>query len=162
MLSWLLPGGIVALGKFDALHIGHRELAIQASRAGPPFLLSFVGMAKVLGWEQRYCILYVCIKPIKRFFFSVYMGGKCVWLVHPRNITLTLLANQKIDLYKINEYKESFLSRLRLCLRVWREVEGRRRLMTNNLLVIWRKITLQDPLKSFVSLFSEFTQIRGF
>jgi len=56
----LLPGGIVALGKFDALHIGHRELAIQASRAGPPFLLSFVGMAKVFGWEHRYdtCRLY--------------------------------------------------------------------------------------------------------
>ncbi|KAL2323958.1 hypothetical protein Fmac_023016 [Flemingia macrophylla] len=48
-----LSDGIVALGKFDALHIGHRELAIQASRAGPPFLLSFVGMAKVLGWELR-------------------------------------------------------------------------------------------------------------
>ncbi|KAF7808349.1 FAD synthetase 1, chloroplastic-like [Senna tora] len=47
-----VAGGIVALGKFDALHIGHRELAIQASRAGPPFLLSFAGMAEVLGWEQ--------------------------------------------------------------------------------------------------------------
>jgi len=44
------------LGKFDALHIGHRELAIQASKAGPPFLLSFVGMEKVLGWEPRYDI----------------------------------------------------------------------------------------------------------
>ena len=49
-----LSGGIVALGKFDALHIGHRELAIQASRVGPPFLLSFAGMAEVLGWEHRY------------------------------------------------------------------------------------------------------------
>ncbi|RVX16167.1 FAD synthetase 1, chloroplastic [Vitis vinifera] len=48
-----LLGGIVALGKFDALHIGHRELAIQASRVGAPFLLSFVGMAEVLGWEPR-------------------------------------------------------------------------------------------------------------
>ncbi|KAL5982486.1 hypothetical protein ACLOJK_016559 [Asimina triloba] len=46
--------GIVALGKFDALHIGHRELAIQASKAGVPFLLSFVGMAEVLGWEHRF------------------------------------------------------------------------------------------------------------
>lgn len=48
------PGGIVALGKFDALHIGHRELAIQAAKVGPPFLLSFVGMAEILGWELRY------------------------------------------------------------------------------------------------------------
>lgn len=55
-----VAGGIVALGKFDALHIGHRELAIQASRAGPPFLLSFVGMAKVLGWEQRAPIVAKC------------------------------------------------------------------------------------------------------
>ncbi|KAK4766154.1 hypothetical protein SAY87_007796 [Trapa incisa] len=48
-----VAGGVVALGKFDALHIGHRELAIQASKAGVPFLLSFVGMAEVLGWEPR-------------------------------------------------------------------------------------------------------------
>ena len=46
-------GGIVALGKFDALHVGHRELAIQASMVGSPFLLSFVGIAEVLGWEPR-------------------------------------------------------------------------------------------------------------
>ncbi|CAL5430156.1 unnamed protein product [Camellia sinensis] len=48
-----VAGGIVALGKFDALHIGHRELAIQAAKIGVPFLLSFVGMAEVLGWEPR-------------------------------------------------------------------------------------------------------------
>ena len=47
-------GGIVALGKFDALHIGHRELAMHASKAGTPFLLSFVGMAEVLGWTYRW------------------------------------------------------------------------------------------------------------
>lgn len=46
-------GGIVALGKFDALHVGHRELAIQASKVGTPYLLSFVGMAEVFGWEPR-------------------------------------------------------------------------------------------------------------
>lgn len=48
-----VAGGIVALGKFDALHIGHRELAIQAAKVGAPFLLSFVGMAEILGWEPR-------------------------------------------------------------------------------------------------------------
>lgn len=48
-----VTGGIVALGKFDALHIGHRELAIQASKVGAPYLLSFVGMAEVLGWAPR-------------------------------------------------------------------------------------------------------------
>ncbi|XP_038992507.1 FAD synthetase 1, chloroplastic-like [Hibiscus syriacus] len=51
--SLLLSGGIVALGKFNALHIGHKELAIQASKVGIPYLLSFVGMAEVLGWEPR-------------------------------------------------------------------------------------------------------------
>ncbi|CAN6728035.1 unnamed protein product [Malus baccata var. baccata] len=33
-----VAGGIVALGKFDALDIGHRELAVQASKVGHPFL----------------------------------------------------------------------------------------------------------------------------
>lgn len=47
----------MALGKFDALHIGHRELAIQASKAGTPFLLSFVRMAEILGWEYRFAII---------------------------------------------------------------------------------------------------------
>ncbi|KAK3265814.1 hypothetical protein CYMTET_25532, partial [Cymbomonas tetramitiformis] len=44
---------IVALGKFDALHIGHRSLAQQASTLGTPYLISFSGMAEVLGWEER-------------------------------------------------------------------------------------------------------------
>lgn len=51
--SMHVSDGIVALGKFDALHIGHRELAMYASKAGTPFLLSFVGIAEVLGWEYR-------------------------------------------------------------------------------------------------------------
>ncbi|XP_050250251.1 FAD synthetase 2, chloroplastic-like [Quercus robur] len=55
-----VAGGIVALGKFDALHIGHRELAIQAAKVGPPFLLSFVGIAEVLGWEPRAPIVAKC------------------------------------------------------------------------------------------------------
>ncbi|CAI9094384.1 OLC1v1030109C1 [Oldenlandia corymbosa var. corymbosa] len=55
-----VAGGIVALGKFDALHVGHRELAIQASKVGIPFLLSFVGMAEVLGWEPRAPIVAKC------------------------------------------------------------------------------------------------------
>lgn len=55
-----IAGGIVALGKFDALHIGHRELVIQASKVGAPFLLSFVGMAEVLGWAPRAPIVAKC------------------------------------------------------------------------------------------------------
>ncbi|KAL2226360.1 UNVERIFIED_CONTAM: FAD synthetase 1, chloroplastic, partial [Sesamum indicum] len=52
--------GVVALGKFDALHIGHRELVIQAAKIGVPFLLSFVGMAEILGWEPRAPIVPKC------------------------------------------------------------------------------------------------------
>ncbi|KAL3824290.1 hypothetical protein ACJIZ3_020319 [Penstemon smallii] len=55
-----VAGGIVALGKFDALHIGHRELAIQAAEIGVPFLLSFIGMAEILGWEPRAPVVAKC------------------------------------------------------------------------------------------------------
>ncbi|KAL6528220.1 hypothetical protein OROHE_015170 [Orobanche hederae] len=55
-----VAGGIVALGKFDALHIGHRELAIQAAMIGVPYLMSFVGMGGVLGWEPRAPIVARC------------------------------------------------------------------------------------------------------
>ncbi|GER50429.1 v-type proton ATPase subunit F [Striga asiatica] len=60
-----LAGGIVALGKFDALHIGHRELAIQAAKIGVPFLLSFVGMAEILGWEPRPPVVAKCDRKRK-------------------------------------------------------------------------------------------------
>lgn len=41
---------VVALGKFDALHRGHRLLAEQAaSMEGAPWLISFSGMAQELG-----------------------------------------------------------------------------------------------------------------
>uniref|UniRef100_A0A0D9W092 FAD synthase n=1 Tax=Leersia perrieri TaxID=77586 RepID=A0A0D9W092_9ORYZ len=68
--------GIVALGKFDALHIGHRELAMYASRAGTPFLLSFVRIAEVLGWEYRPPIVAQCDR--KRVLSS--------WAPHCRNV----------------------------------------------------------------------------
>lgn len=75
----LYLGGIVALGKFDALHIGHRELAIEASKIGTPFLLSFVGMEEVLGWPSRYSIMSLNIKPLSlthgmsfHFFFFFF------------------------------------------------------------------------------------------
>ena len=45
---------IVALGKFDALHRGHQSLAIaSADLGGQPWLISFSGMAEVLGWPSR-------------------------------------------------------------------------------------------------------------
>ena len=44
---------VVALGKFDAMHRGHAELARRASKMGAPILMSFGGMAEVLGWEEK-------------------------------------------------------------------------------------------------------------
>ncbi|PON68197.1 Riboflavin kinase, bacterial [Parasponia andersonii] len=68
-------GGVVALGKFDALHVGHRELAIQASKVGTPFLLSFVGMAEVLGWESRPPIVAKCDRKRVLSSWSHYCGN---------------------------------------------------------------------------------------
>ena len=44
---------IAAIGKFDALHRGHRALVEAARALGEPALVSFSGMAEVLGWEPR-------------------------------------------------------------------------------------------------------------
>ncbi|XP_024377060.1 FAD synthetase 2, chloroplastic [Physcomitrium patens] len=55
-----LAGGVVALGKFDALHVGHRALAEHAAEIGAPFLVSFAGMAEVLGWEVRLPVVARC------------------------------------------------------------------------------------------------------
>ncbi|KAM1846532.1 hypothetical protein EV1_010872 [Malus domestica] len=76
LISLLLsfPGGIVALGKFDALHIGHRELAVQASKVGPPFLLSFVGMAEVLGWKPRASTVAKCDRKWVLSSWASYCG----------------------------------------------------------------------------------------
>ncbi|XP_020092305.1 FAD synthetase, chloroplastic-like [Ananas comosus] len=68
-------GGIVALGKFDALHIGHRQLAIHASKAGTPFLLSFIGMAEVLGWESRPPIVAKCDRKRVLSSWAPYCGN---------------------------------------------------------------------------------------
>ncbi|XP_042490702.1 FAD synthetase 2, chloroplastic isoform X2 [Macadamia integrifolia] len=72
-------GGVVALGKFDALHVGHRELAVHASKAGIPFLMSFVGMAEVFGWEPRAPIVAKCDR--KRVLAS--------WASHCGNVAPT-------------------------------------------------------------------------
>ncbi|KAE8023022.1 hypothetical protein FH972_008776 [Carpinus fangiana] len=70
-----VAGGIVALGKFDALHVGHRELAIKAAKVGRPFLLSFVGMAEVLGWEPRAPIVAKCDRKRVLSSWAPYCSG---------------------------------------------------------------------------------------
>ena len=44
---------VAAIGKFDALHLGHRVLVVAAAGMGTPVLLTFSGMAQVLGWPPR-------------------------------------------------------------------------------------------------------------
>lgn len=45
---------VAALGKFDGMHQGHCLLAERAAAFGAdPYLLSFSGMAEVLGWPAR-------------------------------------------------------------------------------------------------------------
>lgn len=52
---------MVAIGKFDALHKGHRSLAVKAAEmGGHPWLLSFTGMAEVLGWPKRLPLVADC------------------------------------------------------------------------------------------------------
>ncbi len=53
---------VVALGKFDALHRGHRALAAEAAAmGGQPWLVSFSGMAEVLGMRPRAFLSTPCI-----------------------------------------------------------------------------------------------------
>jgi riboflavin kinase/FMN adenylyltransferase len=43
----------VAVGKFDALHLGHRALAARAATLGAPRLLRLTGLAAAFGWVPR-------------------------------------------------------------------------------------------------------------
>jgi FAD synthase len=49
----MCAGNVVCLGKFDALHLGHRALAERGATIGQVYMLSFSNMAEVLGWEPR-------------------------------------------------------------------------------------------------------------
>ena len=50
---------VVALGKFDALHRGHRLLVEQAASMGDaPWLISFSGMAQELGGTDLTCSVW--------------------------------------------------------------------------------------------------------
>ncbi|KAG0575449.1 hypothetical protein M758_5G005700 [Ceratodon purpureus] len=70
-----LAGGVVALGKFDALHVGHRALAERAAELGGPFLVSFAGMAEVLGWEVRLPVVARCDRTRVMGLWAKHCGG---------------------------------------------------------------------------------------
>eukprot|EP00897_Mesotaenium_endlicherianum_P007738 jgi/Mesen1/6993/ME000365S06131 len=69
-------GGVVALGKFDALHVGHRALAAAAAQMGMPFMLSFSGMAQILGWEPRLPLVAGCERRRVMSLWAEQCGGK--------------------------------------------------------------------------------------
>jgi len=55
---------VIALGKFDAMHKGHQALAAAALQLGGfPVMLSFSGMAAVLGWPPRRPLVAPCDRP---------------------------------------------------------------------------------------------------
>jgi hypothetical protein len=68
---------VVALGKFDAMHIGHKALAIRAAKMeGQPCLLSFSGMADVLGWPKRLPLVAACDRPRVLYSWTDVCQGK--------------------------------------------------------------------------------------
>ncbi|GAX77126.1 hypothetical protein CEUSTIGMA_g4572.t1 [Chlamydomonas eustigma] len=69
---------VVALGKFDSMHLGHRALAVQAAiqLGGTPCLLSFSGMAEVLGWPKRLPLVAPCDRPRVLKSWEKACGGK--------------------------------------------------------------------------------------
>lgn len=69
-------GASVALGKFDAMHIGHRALAEDAARMGRPHLVTFSGMAEVLGWPPRAPLTAVCDRHRVRQLWKKDCDGK--------------------------------------------------------------------------------------
>lgn len=73
-----MAGAVVALGKFDAMHVGHRALAEDAARMGKPYLVSFSGMAEVLGWSPRAPLTAACDRHRVRQLWKKDCEGKDV------------------------------------------------------------------------------------
>lgn len=67
---------VVALGKFDAMHRGHRELARAAAKMGAPHLVSFGGMAEVLGWAPKLNVVAETDRARVRATWAEACGGK--------------------------------------------------------------------------------------
>lgn len=55
-------GKIICPGKFDSFHLGHLALARAAAEMGRPVMLSFSGMAEMLGWAPRAPV----VAPVER------------------------------------------------------------------------------------------------
>lgn len=76
-------GTIIVPGKFDAFHLGHRELARAAASMGSPTLLSFSGMAEVLRWPPRAPVVAAVERDRILRSWSITIGEQIVWRVLP-------------------------------------------------------------------------------
>lgn len=70
-------------GKFDAFHLGHRELARAAAAMGSPTLLSFSGMAEALKWPPRAPVVAVVERDRVLRAWSLAVGEPVAWRVLP-------------------------------------------------------------------------------
>lgn len=70
-------------GKFDAFHLGHRELARVAATLGSPTLLSFSGMAEALRWPPRAAVVAAVDRDQVLRAWSLTVGQPVVWRVLP-------------------------------------------------------------------------------
>lgn len=74
---------ILVPGKFDALHLGHRELARIAAQHGAPILLTFSGMASELSWKPRASVVAPIDRPRVLCSWKQYVGASVTWKVLP-------------------------------------------------------------------------------
>ncbi|KAK9862813.1 hypothetical protein WJX84_005653 [Apatococcus fuscideae] len=82
---------VVALGKFDAMHKGHRALCIQAARmGGQPWMMSFSGMGEVLGWASRLPLVADSDRPHILAGWAQACAGRTP---HQRYVPFTALRN---------------------------------------------------------------------
>lgn len=64
-----MVGGVVVLGKFDVLYVGYCVLVEYVVEIGVLFLVLFVGMVEVFGWEVWYDILFFFVYLILILWF---------------------------------------------------------------------------------------------
>mmetsp|Transcript_7985 Transcript_7985/g.24061 ORF Transcript_7985/g.24061 Transcript_7985/m.24061 type:complete len:297 (+) Transcript_7985:272-1162(+) len=98
-------GPVIVPGKFDALHLGHRELAHRAAAYGDQVnILTFPGMAQALGWTSR---KPVCAPSQRTEIFSAWSEEASVPIVSlqiPFDDVRKLQPEEFVD-RMISEYK---------------------------------------------------------
>lgn len=73
----------LALGKFNALHLGHLALLRAALPLAEPALLRFGGMAAALGWQERAPVVADHDRPRVLRMWSAWLGQRVSEIVLP-------------------------------------------------------------------------------